>query len=113
MTTVDKVANSCKNTKLSIDKLCNIKKYLTVKEKISFVKYYSEKLNEYLKEYAEYEVYIGYVVFGLTIVKYYTDIEIEMTFDEYDKLQENGIIDKIIEKIGSEYSVLLNIINCK
>ena len=48
-------------------------------------------------------------MFNLLAVKYYTDIDIELTYSEFDILQEYGIIDKIMESVGSDYSLLLSI----
>ena len=49
-------------------------------------------------------------MFNLLAVKYYTDIDIKLTYSEFDILQEYGIIDKIMESVGSDYSLLLSIV---
>ena len=56
---------------------------------------------------------MAFVFFNLMVVKKYTDIELELTYDEFDILQENGLISKIVEIVGEDYSLLLKLIQAK
>lgn len=91
----------------SIDKICHIKKYLPTKEKFEFINEYTEILKEKLTEQPNYGAFVAFVFFNLMIVKKYTNIELELTYEEFDKMQENGIIDKIVAFIGEDYNLLL------
>ena len=95
---------------MSIDKLCNIKTYLPVKEKFDFVDEYRSLLNDHMADYQNYESFIAYIFFNLMVVKKYTDIDIQCTYEEYDILQENGVINKILEIIQEDYMILMKMV---
>lgn len=98
-----------KGSSATIDKFCNIRKYIPVEEKFKFIKEYDELLKKHIDDYKNYESFVAFIMFNLLAVKYYTDIDIELTYSEFDVLQKYGIIDKIMESVGSDYSLLLSI----
>ena len=98
-----------KGSSATIDKFCNIRKYIPVEEKFKFIKEYDELLKQHIDDYKNYESFVAFIMFNLLAVKYYTDIDIKLTYSEFDVLQEYGIIDKIMELVGSDYSLLLSI----
>lgn len=110
MANLKTIAARTKNSTMSLDKLCKIKNYLPIKEKFEFAKEYKELLKSHIKDYPDYESFVAFVFFNLMVVNKYTDIELELTYDEFDILQENGLIDKIVEIIGDDYSLLLKLI---
>lgn len=110
MAALNGIVKSLNSTSLNIDRLCNIKKYISIKEKIDFVNEYKELVKQHVNEYPGFEGFIGFIFFNLMIVKKYTNIELEMTYEEFDILQENGIVSKIVEMIGDDYSLLLKLI---
>lgn len=113
MADLNKIIKSINNTRMdiSIDKLCKIKKYITTKEKINFINEYEDLLKKNIEEYPGLEPFVSFVFFNLLVVKKYTDIDIEFTFEYYDLLQENCLIDKIVEFIGTDYMLMIKIID--
>lgn len=110
MVEFDKFISACKSTSLTVDRLCKIKKYLTVKEKIEFAEEYTELVNKHINDYPKYQEFIAFIFFNLMVIKKYTDIKLDLTYEEFDALQENGLIDKIVENIVIDYSLLLKFI---
>ena len=100
----------CKTSNISLDKLCKIKKYLPIREKFRFLKEYDTIVEKHLMDYIGYESFVAFIFFNLMIVKEYTDIELELSYDEFDMLQEYGLIDKIVNFIGEDYSLLLGLV---
>lgn len=93
-----------------ITKLCKIKKYLPIKSKFEFAEQYKKVLAEHIKDYPEYPGYVGFLFFNLMAMQAYTDIEFELTYESFDKFQERGWIDEIVGVIGSDYTLLLQLI---
>ena len=110
MAKLDSVIKRSKTSTLQIDKLCNIKTYLSTKEKFEFLEKYNKLLKEHQDDYKGMESFVGFVFFYLLLVKTYTDIEIEMTYECFDQLQENGIINKVVEVIQEDCSLLLKFV---
>lgn len=103
------VSASVKLKNFNINNHCSIKKYLKTDEKIAFVKEYKDVVESHLEDFDILNGYIGYIYFNLLVIKYYTDIDIDMTYDSFDILQENGLIAKISEVIGEDYIFLAKI----
>lgn len=99
--------------KQPIEKACRINKYLKTTKKFEFVESYRQILNEHKNDYKGMIDFIGFVYFHILIVKYYTDINVDFTYDCFDDLMENNIIDNVIEYIQSDYSLLLRFCNLK
>ena len=113
MAELKNVISRCKTSNISLDKLCNIKKYLPIKEKFRFLKEYNAIVEEHLADYIGYESFVAFIFFNLMIVKEYTDIKLELSYDEFDILQEYGLIDKIVNFIGEDYSLLLGLVQAE
>lgn len=107
------VSNMNFRANITIDKACKIKKYITVDEKIKFAKEYKELVEDYIEKYKGFGLFIALVLFQLKIVQVYTDIELEMTIEEYDLLQSKGIVDEIIDYIGNDCKVLKGMIGIR
>lgn len=110
MAKLNSIVTRCKSSNVSIDKICKIKKYIPIKDKFNFLKKYGELINAHINDYPEYKSFVAFVFFNLMIVKEYTDIELDLTYEEFDMLQENKIIDKIVEVVSDEYKLLLSLI---
>lgn len=110
MVNLNVLVTRMKGSSATIDKFCNIRKYIPVEEKFKFIKEYDELLKQHIDDYKNYESFVAFIMFNLLAVKYYTDIDIKLTYSEFDVLQEYGIIDKIMELVGSDYSLLLSIV---
>lgn len=107
MTTVEQVINAFNiRTNITVDKACKIKKYITVEEKIELIKDFNRLVEENSPKYKDNLSLVAIVLFQLKIVQAYTDIKLNMQIEEYDKLQEFGVVDKVIEYIGNDYNML-------
>ena len=93
-----------------ITKLCKIKKYLPIKEKFEFIEKYQKVLKEHIRDYPEYPSYVAFLFFNLMVMQAYTDIEFELSYESFDKFQERGWIDEIVGNIGSDYTLLLQLV---
>lgn len=91
----------------SIDKICEIKTYLPTQEKFKFIDEYTAILKNKVDENPNYGVFVAFVFFNLMVVKFYTNIELELTYEEFDVMQEIGMINKIASYIGEDYNLLL------
>jgi hypothetical protein len=111
--TLDNIVKMSKTSKMPIDKICRIKTYLPIKEKFKFIEEYNILVKEHINDFGEFKNLVTFVFFYLLIVKYYTNIEIELDYEDFDQLQENGIINKITEVINDDYTLLLQLINSK
>ena len=109
---LNKFIASARNSNLGVEKFCKIKTYLTVKEKINFIQEYYKTLSDMFKgdEYNNVENLVAFVVFNLMVVKKYTNIELDISFESMDLLQSNNLINKIVTKIGDDYKMLLEFI---
>lgn len=109
---LSKFVASAKNSKLDISRLCTVKKYLPVQEKITLIQEYYDIVADMLGEdrYIGAESLVAFVVFNLLVVKKYTNIDLEISFESMDLLQENDLIGKIASAIGQDYQNLIKFI---
>ena len=100
-------------TSLSLAKIVKIKKYLPIKKKFEFADEFKKEVEKQKDNYPNCEAFIAFMIFNLLIVKYYTDIELDITCDNYDKLQECKWIDEINKNIGSDLELILTLLQMK
>lgn len=110
MAKLETIIARSRTSSMSIDKLCKIRTYLPTQEKFKFLEEYYQILERELKLYSNYHSFVAFIFFNLMVVKKYTDIEIEMTYESFDLLQEAGIINKIIEVVQEDYTLLLRMV---
>ena len=55
-----------KGSSASIDKFCNIRKYIPVEEKFKFIKEYDELLKKHIDDYKNYESFIAFIMFNFS-----------------------------------------------
>lgn len=106
-----KKIDSLLKSSISITDRLSVKKYLTTKEKFKFIDEYNSLLTKHINDYEGYESYIAFVFFNLLIAKYYSSLELDLNYEEFDILQERGVLESIREAIGDDYNLLLNIAN--
>lgn len=99
--------------KQPIESACIIKKYLKTTKKFEFVELYKKILDEHKNDYKGMIDFIGFVYFHILLVKYYTNINVDFTYDCFDELMENNIIDNVVAYIQSDYSLLLRFCNLR
>ena len=111
MADLKKLSENIKRLNLSVNRYCEIKKYLTIQEKFDFITEYKKLIDQHIKDYEGFEEIIAFVFFNLMVVKKYTNIKLDMTYEEFDILQESEMINKIVEEIGDDYKLLLSFTN--
>ena len=47
------------------------------------------------------------------MIQIYTDIDIELTYECFDKLQTNNLMNRILQEVGSDYNLFLNFVKMK
>ena len=107
------LVNNFSKTNLQIDRICDIKTYLPVKDKAIFVNEYFDLVKEHIDDFNGAIEIVLYTFFHLLVVKYYTNIELDLTYESFDMLQENRMMNKIIEIIGEDYDLLKQFIKIK
>ena len=109
---LNRFVQSVANSKLEVDKFCKIKTYLPIQDKINFIQEYYRTLGDMFKDnkYDKAEGLIAFVIFNLMVIRTYTDVELDLSFESMDLLQKNDLINKIVAKIGEDYEALLGFI---
>lgn len=110
MRSINEVSSLLKMQKVPITKACKVKHYLKIEDKNKFCEEYAEIINKHLEDYKGLGGYIPLVFLDLLIVKYYTDISVEMTYECYDTLMGAGIIGEITKEIKDEYSLMMKLV---
>lgn len=95
----------------SLPRLVSIRKYIPVKEKLELANEYNVLFKEHMNDYENQTLFIGYIYLRMLIIKGYTNIDFEFNYEDYDILEQYGIIDKIIEQIGDDYNILMKVIS--
>ena len=95
----------------SFEKLVDIKKYIPVKNKLALTDEYNRLLQEHINDFENQQFYVSYVFLRMIIVKGYTNIDFEYSYDDYDILEEYGIIDKILKIAETDCEVLIKVIS--
>jgi len=110
MESVESVAVKAMNKNIDINKVCRIKKYIPIEEKFRILNDFDKLFKEHIGDYPGFESFIAYVFFNLTMVKEYTDINIEFTYECFDKLQTNDLMSRILNEVGQDYKLFLNFV---
>jgi len=94
---------------INIERVVTIKKYISIKEKFKIVDEYREIFKQHREDYPKYESYVAFIFFNLIVVKYYTNIDIQLTYEEFDLLSSSNLLSEIVQKIGQDYSLLMQL----
>lgn len=107
MENISVVAAKISKAKTPIEKACKVHNYLKTKKKFEFVQEYQKLLEEHKDDYEGMIDFIGFVFFHILLVKYYTDIDVEFTYECFDSLMETDIIDNVIAYMKKDYKLLI------
>lgn len=111
MPRINQIKDRIQTGKRSIDQLCSVKSYLRTNEKFKLAEDYKQILLKHKDDYNGSIPFIGFVFFHLLVVKYYTDIEINMDYESFDELMESDVLPSVLDYIQSDYELLLKICN--
>ncbi len=95
----------------SLPRMVNVRKYIPVQEKLQLADEYNELFTAHIHDFENQPFYIGYIFLRMLIVKGYTNIEFEYTYNDYDILEQYGVVDKVIELVGDDYQILMKVIS--
>lgn len=110
MISLDDVISKINKFNMSLDKILKVKIYLPTIEKFNFLDEYKKMVKEHESDYPDYAEYVALVFFNLMIVKKYTNIEFDMTYESFDKMQQNKIIGYVVGCMEEDYELLLNLV---
>ena len=113
MESIDSVVGKSMNKSVDINRICRIKKYITIEEKFRILNDFNELYKNHINDYPGFESFIAYVFFNLTMIKEYTDIDVKFTYECFDKLQTNNLMDRILNEVGQDYKLFLNFVKMK
>lgn len=90
--------------KKPINQALIIKRYIPIEKKIAAIDKLFDKVVEIEnKRIMDVDPIKKYVNFTLMAISLYTNLDLEGTYEEYDKLQSNGLIDKIFKEVKNDY----------
>lgn len=96
-----------------INEIVEMRKYIPIKEKLEAIDEYIKSLRCY-SDGAEYiDSFEQYFKFTMLAVKMYTNIKIEGTYEEYDILVKNGLLNDIFGYVQEDYSDFQSIMKMK
>ena len=89
-----------KTNNFDINKNIAIRKYIPYAEKI---KYINEFVSEIIDKNGSYDSMEKYFKFTMMIFNIYTNLELDNTYEEYDKLVNSGLLNLIFSEIEEDY----------
>ena len=110
MKSISEVCSLMRMQKIPLTKACRVKRYLKLEDKQKFCDEFSSLVEEHVSDFPKLRGYIPLVFLDLLTVKYYTDINVEMTYEFYDGLMESGIMGQLTEEIKDEYQLMMKLV---
>lgn len=89
-----------KTNNFDINKTLLIRKYIPFEEKIKYANIF---VNEIIDENGNYNSLDKYFKFTMMVFNIYTNLDLKNTYEEYDKLVNNGLLDMIFSEIETDY----------
>lgn len=83
-----------------INKSLVIKKYIPFEKKIIYIE---DLVNKIIETNGSYNSITKYYEFTMTIINIYTNLELNNSYEEYDKLITSDLLNIIFKEIESEY----------
>lgn len=77
-----------------------IRKYVPFEEKMMHIENF---INQIIDENGNYNSLDKYFKFTMTMVNIYTNLDLQITYEEYDKLITNNLLDMIFTEIEADY----------
>lgn len=113
MTSINNAIMMSSNKTIDINKICRIKKYIPTEDKFRILNEFDVLFNEHVNDYPNFESFVAYIFFNLKMIQGYTDLDIDLTYECFDKLQTNDLMNKILKEIGQDYKLFLNLVKMK
>lgn len=97
---LDMLIKLSKMNNFNINNCLKIRKYIPFEEKIKYVDAF---VDEIIDKDGNYNSLDKYFKFTMMVFNIYTNLELNNTYDEYDKLLNNGLLDIIFTEIEADY----------
>lgn len=107
------VVTMCVIKKMSIDKVVSFRKYIPIQEKLELIDEHIKSLKCYTDVDTYFDSFEQYFKFTMIAVRAYTNIKIESTYEEYDLLVQNGLLNDIFSAVQSDYEDFKDIMKMK
>lgn len=102
-TNLDVIIKLSKTNNFDLVKQLNIRTYIPFKEKIEVIEELMKDLFSNKEQIGKYNSLDKYLKFNMFVFKTYTNLQLEGTPEEYDKLLNSGLLDAIYTAIGEDY----------
>lgn len=97
---LDVLIKLSKLNNFNINNSLNIKKYIPFEEKILHIE---NLINQIIDKNGNYNSLDKYFKFTMTMISIYTNLDLKNTYEEYDKLVINNLLDIIFTEIEADY----------
>jgi hypothetical protein len=97
---LDILVKLSKTNNFDINKTLNIRKYVPFEEKI---KHIDKFVDEVIDQDGNYNSIDKYFKFTMMVFNIYTNLDLSNTYEEYDKLVSNSLLDVIFSEIEADY----------
>ena len=97
---LDILVKLSKTNNFDINKCLTLRKYIPYAEKIKHINIF---VNEIIDENGNYDSLEKYFKFTMMVFNIYTNLELNNTYEEYDKLVNNGLLDLVFSEIEEDY----------
>ena len=111
MVQISQIKDRAQQGKRTIDQLCSVKRYLKTSDKFKLAEEYKDVIQQHKDDFNGAIPFIGFVYFHLLVIKYYTNIDIEMSYSCFDELMESDILPLVLGYIDTDYNLLLKVCN--
>lgn len=101
----------CKKN-IDLDKIIQIKSYIPYEEKMKHIDSYCKKVISVTDGIITHNSVDKFVYGILLIISIYTNIDLKMTYDEFDILEKNHLTEEIIAMID-EYSIFKQFLDAR
>ena len=107
------IVTMCVIKKKDISEVVMFKKYIPIQEKLALIDEYIKSLECYEKGIGYIDSFEQYFKFTMMAVRAYTNIKIDITYEEYDLLVKNGLLNLIFEQVQNDYVDFKDIMQMK
>lgn len=102
-TNLDIIIKLSKTNNFDLGKQLDIKTYIPFGEKVKLIEGFMKDIFSNTSQLGKYNSLEKYLKFNMLVFKTYTNLQLEGTSEEYDKLLQSGLLDAIFTMIKEDY----------
>lgn len=102
-TNLDIIVKLSKTNNFDLNKQLDIRTYVPFGEKVKIIEDFITDLFSNTEQIGKYNSLEKYLKFNMLVFKTYTNLQLEGTAEEYDKLLQSGLLDSIYTIIKEDY----------